>query len=157
MGSSPLKWYMSINPVAPDTDKVIEKLNEYTRDKIGVEIDYTVWPIRTTKEKMPTLIGIPVIISISALLRTGPRTICSFAAKDAFMDISSLLPEYARETYEFIPESLWQAASVDGKIFGVPSYKEMGWQSGFFVNSDMADEYGIDLSTVKTMEDYTEN
>ena len=37
-----LKWYMSINPVAADTDKVIEKLNEYTRDKIGVEIDYTV-------------------------------------------------------------------------------------------------------------------
>ena len=37
-----LKWYMSINPVAADTDKVIEKLNEYTREKIGVEIDYTV-------------------------------------------------------------------------------------------------------------------
>lgn len=35
-----LKWYMSINPVAPDTDKVIEKLNEYTREKIGVEINF---------------------------------------------------------------------------------------------------------------------
>ena len=32
----------------------------------------------------------------------------------------------------------------------------MGWQSGFFVNSDMAEEYGIDLSTVKTLEDYTD-
>lgn len=38
-GITTLKWYMSINPVAADTDKVIEKLNEYTRDKIGVEID----------------------------------------------------------------------------------------------------------------------
>lgn len=37
-----LKWYMSINPIAADTDKVIEKLNEYTREKIGVEIDYQV-------------------------------------------------------------------------------------------------------------------
>ena len=79
-----------------------------------------------------------------------------FAAKDAFLDITELLPEYAKETYDFIPEALWKAAAVDGKIFGVPSYKEMGWQSGFFVNSDMADEYGIDLSKVKTLEDYTE-
>ena len=52
-----LKWYMSINPVAPDTDKVIEKLNEYTRDKIGVEIDYTVIANPDYKEKMPTLIN----------------------------------------------------------------------------------------------------
>ena len=33
-----LTWYMSINPVAADTDKVIEALNEYTREKIGVEM-----------------------------------------------------------------------------------------------------------------------
>ena len=30
-----LTWYMSINPVAADTDKVIQALNEYTREKIG--------------------------------------------------------------------------------------------------------------------------
>ena len=52
-----LKWYMSINPVAPDTDKVIEKLNEYTRDKIGVEIDYQVIANPDYKEKMPTYIN----------------------------------------------------------------------------------------------------
>ena len=50
---------------------------------------------------------------------------------------------------------MWKAASVDGQIFGVPSYKEMGWQSGLFVNSDMAEAYGIDLSTVKTLEDFS--
>ena len=28
-----LTWYMSLNPVAADTQKVIDKLNEYTREK----------------------------------------------------------------------------------------------------------------------------
>lgn len=150
-----LKWYMSINPMAPDTDKVIEKLNEYTREKIGVEIDYTVIANPDYKEKMPTLINSGDYFDI-CFTSNWTTNYLQFAAKDAFLDITALLPEYAKETYEFIPEALWKAAAVDGKIFGVPSYKEMGWQSGFFVNSDMADEYGIDLSKVKTLEDYTE-
>ena len=37
-----LTWYMSINPVAADTEEVIAALNEYTREKINVEIDYKV-------------------------------------------------------------------------------------------------------------------
>lgn len=150
-----LKWYMSINPVAADTDKVIEKLNEYTRDKIGVEIDYTVIANPDYKEKMPTLINSGDYFDI-CFTANWTTNYTQFAGRGAFLDITELLPQYAPETWEFIPEELWTAASIDGSIYGVPSYKEMGWQSGFFVNSDMAEEYGIDLSTVKTLEDYTE-
>lgn len=94
-----LKWYMSINPVAPDTDKVIEKLNEYTRDKIGVEIDYTVIANPDYKEKMPTLINSGDYFDI-CFTANWTTNYLQFAAKDAFMDISSLLPEYAKETYD---------------------------------------------------------
>ena len=37
----------------------------------------------------------------------------------------------------------------------MPSYKEMGWQGGIVYNSDMAEAYGIDMSAVKSLEDYT--
>lgn len=149
-----LKWYMSINPVDPDTDKVIAKLNEYLKDKIGVKIDYTVIANPDYKEKMPTLInsGDDFDICFTADWTTN---YLQFVAKDAFLDITDLLPKYAKETYDFVPQALWKAVSVDGKIYGVPSYKEMGWQNGLFVNTDMAKEYGIDLSTVKTLADYT--
>lgn len=150
-----LKWYMSINPVNPDTDKVIEALNEYTREKIGVEIDYTVIANPDYKEKMPTLINSGDYFDI-CFTANWTTNYLQFAAKDAFLDITQLLPQYAKETYDFVPEALWQAVSVNDKIYGVPSYKEMGWQSGFFVNSDMAEAYGIDLSKVKTLADYTD-
>lgn len=150
-----LKWYMSINPVAADTDKVMEKINEYTKEKIGVEIDYTVIANPDYKEKMPTLINSGDYFDI-CFTANWTTNYTQFAGRGAFMDIKELLPQYAKETWEFIPQELWTAASIDGAIYGVPSYKEMGWQSGFFVNSDMAEEYGIDLSAVKTLEDYTE-
>ena len=150
-----LVWYMSLNPVAPDTDKVIEELNKYTREKIGVEVDYKCIANPDYREKMPNLInaGEYFDICFTANWSTNYR---QFAQKDAFLDISELLPEYAKETYEFIPDDYWKAVTVDGGIYGVPSYKEMGGQGGILYNSDMAEKYELDMSKVKSLEDYTE-
>lgn len=149
-----LIWYMSINPVAADTDKVIAKLNEYTREKIGVEIDYKVIANPDYKEKMPNLINAGEYYDI-CFTSNWTTDYLQFTSKEAFMDITELLPQYAKETYDFIPQALWDAVKVNGSIYGVPSYKEMGWQGGIVYNSDMAEAYGIDMSTVKTLEDYT--
>lgn len=149
-----LVWYMSLNPVAPDTDKVIAKLNEYTREKIGVEIDYKIMANPDYKEKMPNLINAGEYFDI-CFTSNWTTDYLQFVGKDAFMDITELLPQYAKETYDFIPQAVWNAVKVKGAIYGVPSYKEMGWQGGIIYNSDMAKAYGIDMSTVKTLKDYT--
>lgn len=150
-----LKWYMSLPKVAADTDQVIEALNEYTREKIGVEIEYMPMADSEYMEKMPTYInsGEDFDICFTANWSTD---YLQFAQRDAFLDISELLPEYGKETWELIPEQLWKAVTVNGAIYGVPSYKEMGRQGGIYVNSEMAEAYGIDLSKVKTLDDYTE-
>ena len=149
-----LTWYMSINPVAADTEEVIAALNEYTREKINVEIDYKVIANPDYKEKMPNLINAGEYFDI-CFTSNWTTDYLQFVGKDAFMDITEMLPENAKETYEFIPDAMWDAVKVNGSIYGVPSYKEMGWQGGIVYNSDMAEAYGIDMSTVKTFEDYT--
>lgn len=149
-----LTWYMSINPVAADTQKVIDKLNEYTREKIGVEIDYKVIANPDYKEKMPNLINAGEYFDI-CFTSNWTTDYLQFVGKDAFLDITELLPQYAKETYDFIPEAVWNAVKVNGSIYGVPSYKEMGWQGGIIYNSDMAEEYGIDMTQVKSIDDYT--
>ena len=87
-----LKWYMSINPVYPDTDKVIEALNEYTREKIGVEIDYTILANPDYKEKMPTTINSGDYFDI-CFTSNWTTNYLQFASRGAFLDISELLPE----------------------------------------------------------------
>lgn len=147
-----LKWYNYLDKVAPDTEKVIAELNEYTREKIGVEIDYTAIGNPDYTEKMPTMINAGEYFDI-CFTANWTTNYQQFATKGAFMDITELLPQYAPELYEVVPEALWKAAAVNGAIYGVPSYKEMGWQGGVLVNSDMADAYGIDLTQVKKFED----
>ncbi len=154
-GVTTLTWYMSINPVAADTDKVIQALNEYTRDKIGVEIDYKVMANPDYKEKMPNLINAGEYFDI-CFTSNWTTDYLQFVGKDAFLDITELLPQYAKETWDFIPEAEWNAVKVNGSIYGVPSYKEMGWQGGIVYNSDMAKAYGVDMSKVKSLEDYTQ-
>lgn len=153
-GVTTLTWYMSINPVAADTQEVIKELNKYTRDKIGVEIDYKVIANPDYKEKMPNLINAGEYFDI-CFTANWTTDYLQFSGKDAFLDITDLLPKYAKETYDFIPKAVWDAVKVNGSIYGVPSYKEMGWQGGIVYNSDMAKEYGIDMSQVKTIQDYT--
>ncbi len=149
-----LTWYMSVNPVAPDTDQVINALNEYTRQTIGVEIEYKVISNPTYKEMMPNLIHAGSYFDI-CFTSNWSTDYLQFAGKGAFLDISELLPTYASETYDLIPQSLWDAVKVNGGIYGVPSYKEMGWQGGILYNSDLTREYGIDMSSVKSLEDFT--
>lgn len=150
-----LKWYMSLPSVAADTDQIIDQLNEYTREKIGIEIDYMPMSDSDYMEKMPTYINSGENFDI-CFTSNWSTDYLQFAQRDGFLDLSELLPEYGKETWEFIPEELWKAATVNGAIYGIPSYKEMGWQGGIYVNSEMAEEYGIDLSKVKTLDDYTE-
>ena len=113
-----LTWYMSINPVAADTAQVIEKLNEYTRDKIGVEIDYKVIANPDYKEKMPNLINAGEYFDI-CFTSNWTTDYLQFVGKDAFMDITELLPEYAKETYDFIPQAMWNAVNVPDTTYPI--------------------------------------
>jgi putative aldouronate transport system substrate-binding protein len=150
-----LKWYQSLNSVEPDTQKVIDELNNYTREKIGVEIEYTPMANSDYSEKMPVYINSGEAFDI-CFTASWTTDYLQFAQKDAFMDLTDLLQSDAKETYDYIPQDVWDAVKVNGKVYAVPTYKELGWQGGIYVNADMAKEYGIDLTTVKTMSDYTE-
>lgn len=149
-----LTWYMSVNSVAPDTDLVMQALNAYTRQTIGVEIDYRVSADPVYKERMPNLIRAGTYFDL-CFTSNWSTDYLQFADLGAFMDLTKLLPTYAPDTYDFIPTDLWDAVTVNGGIYGVPSYKELGWQGGILYNQDLARDYGIDMSGVQTLEDFT--
>ena len=62
----------------------------------------------------------------------------------AFMPLNDLLKEYAAETYEAIPQYVWDGATVAGQIYGMPTYKDMSVDMGFIYNQTLAQELGIE-------------
>ena len=67
------------------------------------------------------------------------------------MDITELLPEAAPDLYSMIPEDYWRAVSVNGAIYGVPTYKDSSITEYFIWDKDVADKYDIDIESITTL------
>ena len=70
-----------------------------------------------------------------------------------FMDITTLVKEASPELYAMIPEDYWKAASVGGKVYAVPTYKDSSATNYFIWDVDMAEKYDIDYKGINNYAD----
>lgn len=75
----------------------------------------------------------------------------SYAAKNAFMPLDELLPEYAPYLWENIPQSTWEAASVNGHIYAVPTMETGVTACAFVYREDLRKKHN--LPEIDSMED----
>ncbi len=142
-----LVWYMIGTP-QKDQDKVMEKVNEYTKDKIGVTVDLRMvdWGDYGQKMQVITSSGEPYDICFASDYALN-------AQKGAYLEITDDLLNNAKELKETIDPLFLEGASINGKLYGIPANKEVGQQLGWAYNAKMAKELGIDMTNVKTLED----
>ncbi len=143
-----LVWYMIGTP-QKDQDKVMAKVNEYTKDKIGVTVDLRMvdWGDYGQKMQVITSSGEPYDICFASDYALN-------AQKGAYLEITDdLLNNNAKELKETIDPLFLEGASINGKLYGIPANKEVGQQLGWAYNAKMAKELGIDMTNVKTLED----
>jgi putative aldouronate transport system substrate-binding protein len=75
------------------------------------------------------------------------------SARGAFIPLNDLIAQYAQDTYDAIPESLWDGVRHNGEIYGVINYQIEAKEGGVYAPTAILDKYDFDLSSVKTMED----
>lgn len=146
-----LVWYQ-VGDAQKDTPKVLEKVNEYTEDKIGVKIKVNNVSWGDYPQKMQVVIN------------TGDNWdmcfTCSWsndylqnANKGAYLELDDLLKEEGKEMYEAIDERFWEAAKVKGKTYGVPSEKEIGSCPMWVFTKEYVDKYDVPYEDIHTLED----
>ncbi|RDY29708.1 extracellular solute-binding protein [Romboutsia weinsteinii] len=145
--STELVWYMIGTP-QPDQAKVMEKVNEYTKEKIGVTIDLRMidWGDYGPKMQVITSGGEPFDICFA-------NDYALNAQKGSYLEISDLLDSKGKEMKEVIDPLFLEGASINGKLYGVPANKEVGQQMVWAYNAEMAEKAGVDMSNVKSLED----
>lgn len=149
-----LNWYMYLDAIQPDQAKVIDKLNEYLKDKNNVTINAHFFEASEYGTKMPVIISSGQDYDICFAATWGTVNYVQTATTGAFMKLDqNVLEKEAPETLKAIPDMIWDSSKVNGNIYGVPCYKEAGMQYGLMVNADIAREYGIDYKNVKSWED----
>ena len=141
-----LKWYlMNWSGPQKDTDLVFEELSKITKEKFNATIkgefigsgDYT--------DKMN--------IKIQSGEKFDMCFTCSWALdyyqnakKGAFAELTDLFAKYGRETLSLIDEKFINGAKLDGKIYAVPTNKELSSQLVYDVNVAVCEKYGIDYA-----------
>lgn len=146
-----LTWYQ-VGDTQKDADKVIEKVNEYTKEKIGVKIKVINVGWGDYNQKMQVVIN------------TGDKWdmcfTCSWANdylqnanKGAFLELDEYLDKEGKEMYELIDPRFWEAAKVGGVTYGVPHEKEIGSSPMWVFTKELVDKYNIPYQDIHELED----
>lgn len=144
-----LLWWQ-IGPTPLEKDAVIEAMNEYSSEKIGVKIDikYANWG--EWEIKFPTIILSGEKFDI---MFTDYTYYSAPIHLNAFADITDIVNNNVPELRSFIPDILWQGVKVNGKIYSVPTYKDSSQMQYWVWDKDLTDELNIDYKNVHTYAD----
>lgn len=137
-----------------DREEVVEALNEYTREKIGVEVDY-VFHGGAYADKIQTIIASGEEYD-ACFTSNWCNPYNTDVAKGAFMDIKDMIPEVAPKLLDVVPEYMWTAATVNGGIYAVPNQQIVARQIGALMPKDYVEGTGTDINSIKTLTDMGE-
>ncbi|GFN33343.1 ABC transporter substrate-binding protein [Paenibacillus xylaniclasticus] len=134
-----------------DEAVIEEEINKYLKDKINATIDlqpidWTAW-----EDKVNLLIASrdPVDIFFTAQWSKYAVNV----GKGAFLDLKPLLEKYGQDITNSLDPLFLEGSKINGINYAVPTNKELAEQGGIVYRKDIADELGIDMSKVKTIQD----
>ncbi|MBS6196411.1 MAG: ABC transporter substrate-binding protein [Clostridiales bacterium] len=144
-----LIWYQ-IGSSQKDGAEVLEKVNEYTEEKIGVKLKiiYVGWG--DYNQKMKTVINTGTEWDL-CFTSSWTNDYLQNAQKGAFLELDGYLE--GKEMVGSIDSRFWEASKVGGKIYGVPSEKEIGSCPMWVFTKEYVDKYQIPYEEIHTLED----
>lgn len=123
-GPVTLTWWM-VGPAPKDLNQVMAKLNPILQKDINVKLDMKFADYSNYNQKMNVIIssGTPYDIAFTS---AWANNFTQQANKGAFLSLNDLLDKNGQDLKKLIPTNIWAPATVKGKIFGVPNYKDSG-------------------------------
>lgn len=146
-----LIWYQ-VGSAQKDSDIVLEKVNEYTKQKIGVRLNIINVGWGDYNQKMKAVINSGDDWDL-CFTSSWTNDYLQNAQKGAFLELDEYLKEEGKEMFENIDSRFWKAAQVGGKTYGVPSEKEIGNCPMWVFTKEYVDKYRIPYEEIHTLED----
>lgn len=133
-------------------DQVVEAMNAYSAEKIGVTITFLSAEAAEFTETLSRMIVAKEDLDVTFVASyTG---FADLVSKGGLMDITDMLnkSEFA-DLRAVMPSDIWDASSVDGRNYCVPNYKETAFAQTLVTPVELADtikeKYGIDFNELE--------
>lgn len=153
--STPVKlsWNMIGNGQPQDTQAVMKVLNTYLKNKINATIDLKVltWGDDFEQKSKAMLLSLePLDITFTS---NWALDYLNYASSGLFVDITDMLETYAPNAKKVLGPSVIKGASVNGRLYALPSNTNTTTQYGIVYNQKLATKYNINMSKVKNLKD----
>jgi putative aldouronate transport system substrate-binding protein len=144
--------YSYAGPIPTDLKMVQDALNEILNAKIGVNLTLDVVEFGAYNDKMQLRLAAGEECDI---IFTAPwiNSYANNVANGVLLPLDDLLIEHAPGLWASMPPSTWEAARVNGKIYGVINQQIFPKPWGVNVRKDMLEKYNFSLDNVKRWED----
>ncbi|WP_239613474.1 ABC transporter substrate-binding protein [Cohnella mopanensis] len=146
-----LKVYTVGNFPQKDTAAVVAEINKYLKEKINAEIDFQGLPWSSWAEKM--VLAYQSGEQVDLTFAPNWSDFANNVAKGAFLPLDELLAQYGQGITQTLDPRFFEGGKVNGKIYAIPTNKEIGESHTIMLRKDMVDKYGFDVSTINTLED----
>ncbi len=144
-----INWYMQGMP-QDDVASVEAAVNDYLKDKINVTLKMHRLESSQYSKQLNTMIAAGEYFDI-AWTTSGVLDYTSNARNGAWLALDPYIDTYIPQTIEQLGE-IADNARVDGKLYALPTLKEMADSRGWTYRKDIADKYNIDMDSIKTFE-----
>ncbi len=138
-----LVWYTAVDNARTDTDMVWSEINRYLKENINVTLDYRFYTVEEYNDRI-----IPVISSgqyVDILFTGSSFNFVGNAQQNAFLAIEDMIPQYMPKTKDILPQGAWDAVTIKGHIYGIPTYKDIADRFCLLYNKTMTDQYNLDV------------
>lgn len=142
-----LKW-IQIGGQPNNMDAAVKNMNEYSIGKIGVGVEFTYLDWGIWGDKVTAMINSGEKFDI---MFTNGDKYSSAVSLGAFADITDMLKD-TPDLQKFVPETLWNGSKIDGKIYGVPTYKDSSQTQYWVWDKELVDKYKIDYEHIETVD-----
>jgi len=142
-----------VYPSAPQADeKMVEaRLNELLVEKINATVDLRPIDWGPWNDQRNLMIGSKEKVDIYFTAQWTNHAVN--VAKGAFLELDELLQEHGKGILETLDPAFLEGSKINGKIYGIPTNKELAAQGGILYRKDIADQLNLDMSSVKTLAD----
>lgn len=135
-----------------DAEAVEEKLNEYIQPKIHATVDIEWLDMGEYINQMNLKLTGGETIDI---MPTFGTMLSSLYGQEFLTDMSGLIQEYGQDIVAAVGEDYLKAGEIDGKLYSVPVMTAFAKENCLIYRTDIAEECGVDLSSVKEVSDLT--
>jgi putative aldouronate transport system substrate-binding protein len=145
-----LVWYLRDKAPA-NADSVLKKANEVIKSKINAELEIKFIPGGDYNQKMQLVMSSGEEFDI-CWTSNWANLYEPNVSKGAYLPLDDLLKNHPK-LKALMPDSIWEACKVDGKLYGIPNLQVMYDEPGLFFKKDLVQKYNIDLNSVQKFAD----